>query len=54
MPVKDGEFIAWAKTIFRDCKDNAEEWEIVSETIAQFSDWVDSDASTLVISDHHS
>jgi hypothetical protein len=41
MPVKDAEFIAWAKTIYHDCHENAEEWEIPSEVIAQFSDLVD-------------
>jgi hypothetical protein len=41
MPRKDGEFVAWAKTIFYDCHENAEEWEIAPEVIAQFSDLVD-------------
>ncbi|MDR1483579.1 MAG: hypothetical protein LBT09_02020 [Planctomycetaceae bacterium] len=41
MPRKDAEFIAWAKTIYHDCHENAEEWEIPSEVIAQFSDLVD-------------
>jgi hypothetical protein len=33
MPRKDAEFIAWAKTIYHDCHENAEEWEIPSEVI---------------------
>jgi hypothetical protein len=41
MPIKDAEFIAWAKTIFYDCSENAEAWEIASEVIAQFSDLVE-------------
>jgi hypothetical protein len=41
MPRKDAEFIAWVKTIYYDCHENAEEWEIPSEVISQFSDIVD-------------
>jgi hypothetical protein len=41
MPRKDGDFIAWAKTIYHDCHEYAEQWEIPSEVIAQLSDLVD-------------
>ncbi|MDR2756800.1 MAG: hypothetical protein LBC20_13945 [Planctomycetaceae bacterium] len=41
MPRKDVEFIAWAKTIYRDCETNAVIWGIDSEQLAQFADLVE-------------
>jgi hypothetical protein len=38
MPSKDNEFIAWAKTIYKDCSDNVEVWVLDATVIAQFSD----------------
>ncbi|MDR2754436.1 MAG: hypothetical protein LBC20_01900 [Planctomycetaceae bacterium] len=41
MPRKDGEFLAWAKTIYHDCSENTEVWEISPEAIDQISDLVE-------------
>jgi hypothetical protein len=40
MPVKDAEFIAWAKTIYRDCSENAPTWQLDPNLLNQFHDLV--------------
>ncbi|MDR0337675.1 MAG: hypothetical protein LBI18_11350, partial [Planctomycetaceae bacterium] len=40
MPVKDAEFIAWAKTIYRDCSENAPTWQLDPTLLNQFNDLV--------------
>jgi hypothetical protein len=36
MPVKDAEFIAWAKTIYRDCAENSGTWMLDPNLLNQF------------------
>jgi hypothetical protein len=36
MPRSDGEFIAWAKTIYRDCSENSAEWQLDPTLLNQF------------------
>ncbi|MDR3198159.1 MAG: hypothetical protein LBU34_09860 [Planctomycetaceae bacterium] len=38
IPRKDTEFLAWAKTIFRNCEEHATEWQLNSKYLDQFSD----------------
>ncbi|MDR2114841.1 MAG: hypothetical protein LBP87_00510 [Planctomycetaceae bacterium] len=38
MPTKDGEFVAWARTIYKDCSENAAIWELDRTQITQFLD----------------
>ena len=40
MPIKDGEFIAWARTIYNDCEKNVETWKIDMDQLTQFSNLV--------------
>jgi hypothetical protein len=40
MPVKDAEFIAWAKTIYRDCAENSGIWMLDPNLLNQFHDLV--------------
>ncbi|MDR2763180.1 MAG: hypothetical protein LBB88_11290 [Planctomycetaceae bacterium] len=41
VPRADGEFIAWARTIYNDCSQHASEWVIPPDIIAQLSILVD-------------
>jgi hypothetical protein len=45
MPIKDAEFIAWAKTIYRDCSENAPTWDLDQNLLDQFYELL-SDATT--------
>jgi hypothetical protein len=38
MPIKDAEFIAWAKTLHRDCTENASVWQLDQTLLNQFGD----------------
>ncbi|MDR3199367.1 MAG: hypothetical protein LBU34_15975, partial [Planctomycetaceae bacterium] len=38
MPRKDGDFLAWVKTIFRNCEEHATEWQLNSKYLDQLSD----------------
>jgi hypothetical protein len=38
MPIKDAEFIAWAKTIHRDCTLNASVWQLDQTLLNQFGE----------------
>jgi hypothetical protein len=38
MPTKDGNFIAWAKTIYRDCAENATTWQLDQILLTQFNE----------------
>jgi hypothetical protein len=40
MPRKDAEFIAWTKTIYRDCSENAPTWQLDTTLLNQFNDLV--------------
>jgi hypothetical protein len=41
MPRKDGEFIAWASTIYDDCSQSATPWQIDSDLLQQFDTLLD-------------